>query len=695
MHSTVVLLTLLGLSAAAPKPQLIDTAGVVTPAYNVSFNQPVIGPRDRLDKRDGNCAPQPAGSGPVSSPDTPEAFSANPAYSNLALNASTPDGYSSVMQNVDAYLNASNHINNSTLTSYDTIGCASLCDRAVGCQAFNLYVERDPTLDPNTVSCPNPPSLTNFNCTLWGRTVSAAQATNRGYLRASFRVVIAGSNAYNKAAPPPSVACYAGPTAFGGAIQAPLNAMGQDTFLGNRFRAFSATQDYDTSRCAADCSEQTGYNSRHPAADGSYKTCAFFNPYVVTKNGVPQGFQCALYTDVWDASYGTNYGYNQGTDRYTISRSFGYSLKPAGEGPTVSCPPVTSSSSRTSTTSSLPTSNPVVTSSSSSSSSSRTSTTSSLPTSNPVVTSSSSSSLSVPSTTSSSSTSATFVTSTTTRTMTTSTTATPSSTTTSSSTTSQTTTAQSTTASTTSQQQPTTSSTSSTIGTPTTSTSAVSITSTTSAASTPASTTTSSRSSSTTSSVSSTTSSSSTPTTPTTSTTSSSATSTSSTSTSATPFATGFCLQNPSTGEYAHLSRGGNGLEFGPKSAESLPSLYTLDASSRLVSTVSGLIAVLDLPTFGSDGSAAGYTLGVNDDQLGTCPTYKALVCDVSTGDLQCRSAANYIDPVKTPATRSQVYTLTDGNNGVDRVLFAPASGAVAVKVRPGAECGQCAITYS
>lgn len=87
--------------------------------------------------------------------------------------------------------------------------------------------------------------------------------------------------------------------------------------------------------------------------------------------------------------------------------------------------------------------------------------------------------------------------------------------------------------------------------------------------------------------------------------------------------------------------------------------------------------------------------MGVDDDQLGTCPTYEALVCDVSTGDLQCRSAANYIDPVKTPATRSLVYTLADGNNGVDRLLFAPASGAVAVKVRPGADCGQCAITYS
>ncbi|KAI4280705.1 MAG: hypothetical protein L6R35_005839 [Caloplaca aegaea] len=643
MHSTVVLLALLGLSSAAPRPQLIDTA------YNVSFHQPVIGPRGHLDKRDGDCRPQLLGSGPLSFPDNPETFAANPVYSSLALNAPNPDGYSSAMKNLDASLDASNYISNSTLTSYDTLGCASLCNRAVDCQAFNLYIERDPILDPNTVLCPNPASTTNFICTLWGTAVSAAQATNRGSLRASFRVVIAGSNAYNKAPPPPSLACYTGPTAFGGAIKAPRNALGQDTFLGNRFYPFSADQAYNTSTCAAYCTEVTGYNSRHPAPDGSYKTCAFFNPYALTKNGVPTGFQCALYTDVWDASYGTNYASGRrealvmptrhGVVIFLVTDFHHLVLANINPGrhvvvvvvvflvsdfhllvlvnirklcdlhddhdhdDIIDCYNIIHDN---------------------------------------------------------------------------------------------TTTAQATTSSTTSQQGPTTSSTSSTIGTTTTSTSTVLTTSTTSAASTPASTTTSSQSSSTTSSVSSTTSSSSAPTTLTTSssTTSTSSISTS-TSTSAVPFITGFCLQNPSTGEYAHLSRGGNGLEFAPKSAESLPSLYTLDASSRLVSTVTGLIAVLDLPTFGRDGSSAGYTLGVDDDQLGTCPTYEALVCDVSTGDLQCRSAANYIDPVKTPATRSLVYTLADGNNGVDRLLFAPASGAVAVKVRPGADCGQCAITYS
>lgn len=58
--------------------------------------------------------------------------------------------------------------------------------------AFNLYFERDPTLDPNAQSCPNPPFLTNIKCVFWGVPVSKATATNDGQYRDSFQVVIAG-----------------------------------------------------------------------------------------------------------------------------------------------------------------------------------------------------------------------------------------------------------------------------------------------------------------------------------------------------------------------------------------------------------------------------------------------------------------------------------------------------------------------
>ena len=81
-----------------------------------------------------------------------------------------------------------------TLKSFDTLDCASKCDQAPGCVAFNLYVERDPSLDPNNANCPNPPSTINYKCTLWGAPVVKEQATNKGQLRAQFQVAITASN---------------------------------------------------------------------------------------------------------------------------------------------------------------------------------------------------------------------------------------------------------------------------------------------------------------------------------------------------------------------------------------------------------------------------------------------------------------------------------------------------------------------
>jgi len=54
-------------------------------------------------KRDTVCPTQPAGSGPLTtSPDTPSAFLANPAYSQAALGATVPNGYTQVYSNLNA-----------------------------------------------------------------------------------------------------------------------------------------------------------------------------------------------------------------------------------------------------------------------------------------------------------------------------------------------------------------------------------------------------------------------------------------------------------------------------------------------------------------------------------------------------------------------------------------------------------------
>lgn len=102
------------------------------------------------------------------------------------------------------------------------------------------------------------------------------------------------------------------------------------------------------------------------------------------------------------------------------------------------------------------------------------------------------------------------------------------------------------------------------------------------------------------------------------------------------------------------------------------------------------MLAVLNLATFGTDGTTEGHIEGTTPDQLNVNQNYKPLVCDVASGTLKCRSAANYINPAKTPATRSQLDTTTKGNDGVDRFVFAPTSvaGAVAVKVLPASACG-------
>ena len=236
MHRFLSLFLLAGLALSAPRPQEINLDGVaeadpptlVAAPLDVVSDIPApvptttVGPittdtpqrkRRSLEilKRDGDCSPQPTGSGPIPTPDTVSAFLADPDYQvtilrtlhkklllillqTSATSAPTPDGYSLSFSNAQASLSASNYMGLYTLTSFDTLGCASLCDRAAGCQAFNIYIERDPSLDPNAQNCPNPASTINYKCTLWGAPVSQEQATNSGQYRDSFQVVIAGSS---------------------------------------------------------------------------------------------------------------------------------------------------------------------------------------------------------------------------------------------------------------------------------------------------------------------------------------------------------------------------------------------------------------------------------------------------------------------------------------------------------------------
>jgi len=104
MKQIVLLAALIGVAISTPTPQMINLDAIdaapdpvlVSAPIDVTQNVPAPVPSDPLtpitdpntkrginniEKRDGTCAPQPSGSGKVTSPDTAEAFCGNSEYS--------------------------------------------------------------------------------------------------------------------------------------------------------------------------------------------------------------------------------------------------------------------------------------------------------------------------------------------------------------------------------------------------------------------------------------------------------------------------------------------------------------------------------------------------------------------------------------------------------------------------------------
>lgn len=175
---------------APPAPTPVAIAAVVPAA--VSAAAP-----DAVEKRAAaTCVPQPAGIAYKTSPDTPAAFAADSTYSDAANGAATPLGFTKVFTNLGASVNAPGYAGYTLLQTYDVQKCADKCNAIKGCSAFNIYYERDPSVDPNDASCKDPASVTNIKCVWYKETFTAARATNKGQYRNKFQVVIAGSNGY-------------------------------------------------------------------------------------------------------------------------------------------------------------------------------------------------------------------------------------------------------------------------------------------------------------------------------------------------------------------------------------------------------------------------------------------------------------------------------------------------------------------
>jgi hypothetical protein len=369
MKHTLILGVFAGLAAAAPAPQLIDLDGVASivvpeagPPDNLNVAQPdaydaaaaknaaiasVQTGSIKAKRTDGSCAPQESwcttaaissqiinlwldGYGPKASPDTPDGFYAFQTFADQSSQAPTPKAYAPTFKGHTGSCNSGTYLGLFFFKTYDPYLCQQKCDsHPDGCTSFNIFFERDPTVDAGP-GCANPPSFTTIRCTLWKNTLMTKDgAGNDGQWRLpkdangrAFHVVNAGSNGYLKDVPPPSFSGYNGPDQVGGAINAPLDS-GVDTYMGYKFYPNG-----DYSQCTAACTAQTAYNGRHPPSDGSApKICRFVNAYLLSKNNIAQGVYCSMYTRAWDRSYGTNYGQYRGNDRYTVANSYGYTLQ--------------------------------------------------------------------------------------------------------------------------------------------------------------------------------------------------------------------------------------------------------------------------------------------------------------------------------------------------------------------------------
>ncbi|THY05458.1 hypothetical protein D6D01_09999 [Aureobasidium pullulans] len=287
------------------------------------------------------CAPQPAGatSAPTYAADDDNVanFKANTHYDNIALSAQTPSDYSLAFSNKQASSNALGYLGFDTMDEYDVAKCAQQCTAKFGCSSFNIYFERDPSLDPTPQACPDPPSVTMIKCVYWGGQATDSNTVNVGQPRADFKVAIAGSNGYvtKRIATPAgyNTGIYYGKNA----INAPYDAQGYNTFMGSKI----FTGIWNVEQCAAYCESQSEYNTATAPKDGTpAKVCRFFNTYLLTAkmaNGdvKPQGQYCSLYTEVWPEKYATNGGQWRGKDQYTIDYSFGYAKTDAGIDPLV------------------------------------------------------------------------------------------------------------------------------------------------------------------------------------------------------------------------------------------------------------------------------------------------------------------------------------------------------------------------
>jgi len=275
------------------------------------------------------CSTYPSGFAPTAVPDTEAGFLAYAPYHASASAAATPSGYTLSFQNLNASVSQASYLGVRTLQSYDTIGCATICDNTTTCTAFNVYIERDPVVDP-AANCSNPASTSNYFCTLWGSSINSTTATNAGQYRSSFHVLITASNGYDKTpiAIAPSCSGWQPPKKCGSSGEGSVAHSHSATTMGSHF--FPGP--YDPTQCAA---YATAENWRYAGGSSSMlwwysmfqttSNCKFFNAYMLKRDGAATGTMCVLFAASYAPSQAAYMpGWYNG-HYYSIESSWSYS----------------------------------------------------------------------------------------------------------------------------------------------------------------------------------------------------------------------------------------------------------------------------------------------------------------------------------------------------------------------------------
>ncbi|KAH8624852.1 hypothetical protein IG631_20317 [Alternaria alternata] len=160
-----------------------------------------------MPRSDALCLSRGNSTAPEPSSNSLSGFAEDAKYNSLALSASVPTGYALAMSNANCAFSSTKYMLYVQLKSYSPEACAELCNKYEGCDSFNIYIQRDPSVVPGP-ACPNPAPIFVTKCALYSEPEQLSSCTNFGQHvgpvdadGGAFKIAMRGSNAYKKVSP--------------------------------------------------------------------------------------------------------------------------------------------------------------------------------------------------------------------------------------------------------------------------------------------------------------------------------------------------------------------------------------------------------------------------------------------------------------------------------------------------------------